>query len=99
SLVQTKANWANQTSLTSTLAWSANTTTSNPITQVDSASTVILVNSGRKPNVMAMNDQTFNAAKEHVSIVDRVKYTSQTSVTRQILANLFNVGEVLVAEA
>lgn len=98
-IVQTKANWSNNNSLTSTLAWSANTTTSNPITQVDSAATAILLNCGRKPNVIAMNDQVFKAAKEHQSIVERVKYTSAASVTEGILASLFNVGKVLVAEA
>lgn len=98
-IVQTKANWSNNSSLTSTMAWSADTTTSNPIRQVDTAASVILLNCGKKPNVIAMNDQTFNVAKEHVSIIDRVKYTSMQSVTEGILATLFNVGTVLQATA
>lgn len=98
-VVQTKANWSNNSSLTSTLAWSADTTTSNPIRQIDTAASTILLNCGKKPNVVAMNDQTFDAAKEHVSIIDRIKYTSMQSVTENILANLFNVKTVLKAEA
>lgn len=95
-LITTPANWANTTSLTSTFAWSANTTLSNPITFVDSACSVIGLNSGKTPNVVAINLPTFNAAKEHTSIVDRLKYTSADSVSESLLARLFNVNEVLV---
>lgn len=98
-IVMFTGTWANITSLTSTLAWSANTTTSNPITQVDSAATVVLVNSAKNPNTIAINDQSFKAAKEHTSILDRIKYTSAESVTPQLLARLFNVDRVLVASA
>lgn len=95
-LAQTAANFANTTSLTSTFAWSSNSAGSNPITFVDTASSTILLNSGLEPNVVVMNDQTFRAAKEHVSITDRVKYTSADSVTEGMLAKLFNVDTVLV---
>lgn len=97
-IVQTTTSWGNSTSLTSTLAWSANTTTSNPITLIDSVSSVILLNAAKMPNVIAMNDQAFMAAKEHTSIVDRVKYTSMQSVGPDLLARLFNVDKVLVAK-
>jgi hypothetical protein len=95
-LCQDPGNWSNNTSLTSTLAWSANTTTSNPITQIDSATSIIIQQSGKRPNVLVIDDQTFRAAKEHVSITDRVKYTSADSVTEAMLGKLFNVERVLV---
>jgi hypothetical protein len=98
-VVQTAANWANTTSLTSTLSWSQNTTLSNPITVVDSATSAIRRNSGKRANVIAIDDTTFKAAKEHTSIVDRIKYTSAQSVTPQMLAGLFNIEKVLVAGA
>lgn len=97
--VQTATNWANTTSLTSTLAWNSNTTTTNPITLVDSVASAILGQCGRKPNIVAMNDQSFDAAKEHVSVLERIKYTSSDSVTPDMLARLFNVDKVLVAYA
>lgn len=96
-LVTPTGTWANVTSLTSTFAWSANTTLSNPIQFLDSAASTIMQTSGLKPNVCAINDPTFRAAKEHVSIVDRIKYTSADSVSEDILAKLFNVDKVLVA--
>lgn len=96
SLVSTATNWASRTSLTSTLAWSANTTLSNPITLLDSAGSVIVKNAGLKPNTLVLDYSTFLAAKEHVSIIDRIKFTSPDSVTEAMLAKLFNVQRVLV---
>lgn len=98
-LIGTTANWANVTSLTSTFAWSANTSLSNPIAFVDSAASVIAQNSGKLPNVVAMDDRTFRAAKEHTQTVDRVKFTSPESLGPAILARLFNVDQVLVSGA
>lgn len=96
SLIGTAANWASRTSLTSTLAWSANTTVSNPITQMDSYSSVIVANSGLKPNTFVLPYTAFLAAKEHTSIIDRIKFTSPDSVTEQMLAKLFNLKRILV---
>lgn len=98
-ICQNTANWSNYTSLTSTYAWSANTTLSNPITQIDSATTKIMSVSGYRPNKLVIDHQTFVAAKEHVSIVERIKYTSADSVTAPMLAKLFDVQEILVGSA
>jgi len=98
-MLQNKSNWANNTSLTSTYAWSVNTTLTNPITNIDSATSKIIQTSGYKPNKLVLNHATFVAAKEHTSIIDRVKYTSADSVTEPMLAKLFNVQEVLVGSA
>lgn len=97
--VQTSGIFSNALSLTSTYAWSANTTLSNPITQIDSVSTAILTSSGVLPNVIALDDPSFRAAKEHVSIVDRVKYTSAESVGEALLAKLWGLDKVLVGKA
>lgn len=98
-LINTEANWANETSLSSTQSWSQNTTLSNPISFVDSASTSIRSRSGLKPNTVVMGDGTFKACKEHTSVVDRIKYTSAQSVTPDMLAALFNVEKVAVSGA
>jgi hypothetical protein len=101
SVVQTTANWGTNidASATATIAWSSNTTTTNPITLIDSLSSVILQNSGVRPNRLILTDPQFNAAKEHVSIVDRIKYTSADSVTPEMLAKLFRLDQILVATA
>lgn len=97
--LQTSGAFSNAMSLSSTYAWSANTTLSNPITQIDTIATTVLNTSGKDPNIVSMNKISFNAAKEHVSIVDRIKYTSADSVGEALLAKLFNVDKVLVGKA
>lgn len=99
SLIGLASNWANATSLTSTFAWSANTTLSNPILFVDSATAVISQNTGKKANVTVMNLPTWNATKEHISIVDRIKHTSRDSVSHEMVAKLFGVEKLLVSSA
>lgn len=95
-LISTGTAWANVTSLTSTFAWSANTTLSNPILFIDSAASTIIQQSGMIPNVCLINDPTFRAIKEHVSMVDRIKYTSADSISEDLIAKLFNVDKLLV---
>jgi len=95
--LMTSGNWTNQESLTSTLAWTQNTTLSNPIIKIDSGTSKIISSSGYKPNRLVMVDAAFRGCKEHTSIIDRVKYTSADSVTEKMLAKLFSVDQVLVA--
>lgn len=98
-IINTAGNWDATTSLSSTQTWTQNTTLSNPIIFVDSATTSIRQRSGKKANTVIMGDPTFKAAKEHVSIVDRVKFTSTQSVAPNLLAALFNVDKVFVSGA
>lgn len=95
-LIGSGLTWANTTSLTSTFAWSANTTLSNPLLFVDSACSTVIQASGLVPNVCLINDPTFRAIKEHVSVVDRIKYTSAESVGENLIAKLFSVEKLLV---
>ena len=80
-------------------AWTSNTTTTNPIIDIDSATAKIIESSGYTPNKLCMSDAGFRACKNHVSVLDRVKYTTADSITEQMLAKLFNVQELLVGRA
>lgn len=97
--INVAGNWANATSMSSTQAWSQNTTLSNPISVVDSATTAIRRNSGKGANMILLSDPVFKAAKEHLSIVDRIKFTSADSVTPAMLAKLFGLNKVVVSKA
>lgn len=92
------ADWANVSSLAATAAWNANTTATNPILIADSAATAVLTNAGRKANTGVLDFRTYQAVKEHVSVVDRVKYTSADSVTPKLLQSLLGVDTLLIAE-
>ena len=96
--VQTLTNWGQSASLSSTQNWNDDTTLSNPITLIDSVSSLILQNSGMDPNSLILSDAQFKAGKEHQSVVDRIKHTSPDSVTPQMMARLFNIDRVLVAK-
>ena len=98
-LVQGNGNWANEMSLAATNTWSLQTTVSNPIPMMDTATAVILQGTGKKANLCVLSLVGFNAAKENMNVTDRVKYTSADSVTEGILAKLFNIAEVVVSRA
>jgi len=94
----TTTNWSQNTSLAAAAAWSANTTTSNPILAVDTATSQVLLNSGKMPNVGMMNHAALEPTKNHVSILDRVKYTS-SDVSEKMLAGLFGLEELMISRA
>lgn len=90
----TKTSWSQTVSLSA--AWTSNTTTTNPIPTFDTAATTVINNSGFKPNYGLMNRDAFVAAKNHLSVLDRVKYTSR-EMTPGMLAALFDLPELLIA--
>lgn len=91
----TSTAWSLGVSLASGAAFSDNTTTSNPIPIFDTAATTIINNSGYQPNFGILPRNGFVSCKNHVSVLDRVKYTSK-EMTKEMLAALFNLEELLV---
>lgn len=89
-----KTNWSLTVSLSSGNAFSANTTTSNPIPIFDTAATTIINNTGVGPNFSIIPRISLVNIKNHVSVLDRVKYTS-AEVTPVMLGALLGAGEVL----
>lgn len=93
-LLQTVGNWSNNMSLSTSQNFATNTT--NPITLYDTATAIIVQQSGRMPNVIVLPFTSFQLVKENSATVDRIKFTSADSITPQMLARLFNVERVLV---
>lgn len=89
-----KANWSLNVSLAAGAQFNANTTTSDPVPVFDTAATSIIANSGITPNFGVMKRTGVIACKNHVSILDRVKYTS-AEVTPTMLAALFGLPTLL----
>lgn len=94
----TTTSWSLNVSLAATAAWTQNTTVSDPVPIVDTATSTIIANSGKTSNFMILPRAGMIAAKNHVSILDRVKYTS-AKVTQEMLAGLFEVSELHVPTA
>lgn len=94
----TNTSWSLKHSLSAAQQWSADTVTSNPIPQMDTAATVILENSGQVANYAMLPHRCLIAAKNHVSVIDRIKYTS-ADITPAMIAGLFDVPQLLVGKA
>jgi hypothetical protein len=85
-------------SLAATAAFAQNTTLSDPIPVFDTATSVISQNSGYKPNYAIISRDSFVAMKNHISILDRVKYTS-SEMSENIIKGLIGVPQLFVANA
>lgn len=76
---------------------------STPIEDVETARNTVLQETGFEPNVIVLGQQVWSALKNHPDILDRIKYASANNnpvmVTRQTVAALFEVDELLVMKA
>lgn len=96
--LMTSTSWSQGHSLSTAQQWSADTTTSNPIPQMDTATIVIMENSGQSPNYAVVPWRCLIAAKNHSSVIDRIKYTS-ADITPAMIAGLFDIPVMLVGKA
>jgi hypothetical protein len=58
----------------------------------------VIQNSGKTPNFAILPRDGYVAVKNHVSVLDRLKYTN-AMVTMELLKGLLGMGEVLVPTA
>lgn len=75
---------------------------SDPITDIANAKVAMLLSTGMEPNKLTISYPVYQALIKHPLIVDRIKYTSMPtarSVTKTLLAEMFDVGEVVVSKA
>lgn len=91
----TSTNWSLNVSLAAGAAFNANTTTSNPIPVYQTGASTIIANGGMKPNFGILPLDSKNACVNHVSILDRLKYTT-AEVDEKKLAALFDLSKGLL---
>lgn len=94
----TSTSWSLNVSLSAAQQWSLDTTTSNPIPLMDTAATSVLENSGVFPNYGIVPWKSMIAAKNHSSVIERIKYTS-IDISEKMLAGLFGLEKMLVPKA
>lgn len=73
--------------------------TSDPVNDIRTQSNLIKSKTGKRPNKLVIGADVLSALEEHPNIRDRFKYTSSESITPKMLANVFRLDEVIVAEA
>lgn len=73
---------------------------SDPIKFIADRKLAMQESTGRTPNKLAIGANVFNALRQHPGILERVKYGGSTanpaSVTKNVLAQLFEVDELVV---
>lgn len=90
----TKTSWSLNVSLAAGATFADNTTTSNPIPVFQTGTSVVIANSGMKPNFGILPRDGYIAVVNHVSVLDRLKYTS-AEVNEGKLAALFDLPKGL----
>jgi len=78
--------------------WS-DTTDGTPIADIDDARDLITSATGFIPNTLVLSPKAFSLAKNHPTVLERVKYTQKAVITADILAGLFEVDNVFVLRA
>lgn len=76
-----------------------NSSTGNPIFDIDTLKSDIKSQTGFLPNTLVVTNDVFFAIKNNALVLDRIKYTQRAIVTEDLLAALFGVDKFLVASA
>lgn len=71
----------------------------DPTRDITSGREAVRKSIGMRPNTVLLSASAFNACEYNPKILDRIKYTGRDSVTAELLAKLWNVQQVVVAEA
>jgi len=89
---------ASSPSATQFVYWS-DYSVSDPINDVETGKSTILLNTGFMANTLVLGYQVFAKLKQHPDLIDRIKYTQRGVVTEEIMAEVFGVQNLLVAKA
>lgn len=72
---------------------------STPIEDITEQKIAMAEQTGFMPNKLVMGAYVEHSLQHHADILDRIKYTQRGQVTRELLASLFGVDEILVPMA
>lgn len=71
----------------------------DPIEDARVARSAVKDSCGRAANVLAISWTTFEYLKIHPAIIDRIKFTGGQTPTKEAIANLLGVKEIIISEA
>jgi len=74
-------------------------TTNNIVAQVDAWGDIIQKATGNRPNKMLLSRDVYAVVKNNSTILDSIRYTQTGILTPDLLASLFGLDEVVVANA
>lgn len=73
--------------------------TSSPLTDVQTGIKTILARTGIKPNTGVIGYDVWSALLNHPDIIERIKYTSSSVPTEQVVGNYFGLDRIFVTTA
>lgn len=79
--------------------WSPSGATNTFLADIVTGRKAIRSACGRDPNVLLIDYATYMALKECSAILDKIKYTQRGVLTKELLAAILDLDEVLVGEA
>jgi major capsid protein E len=91
--------WTNETASVAAADKWDNYSSSDPFTDIKAKIRVVQKASLVKPNILVLGPTVFDSLQNHPELKDRYKYTSSESITTAVLATLFGLKKVIVAEA
>ncbi len=72
---------------------------SDPMEDMELGKETILSTTGFEPNTLVLGYRTFRKLKNHPDFVDRIKYTSDDTITAQKIAAMLDIERVFVSKA
>lgn len=76
-----------------------NYASSDPIGDIADAATAMQAVTAKRPNTLVLSRRVYDKLRQHPDILDRIKYTQRGVVTTELLAALFDIDRILVANA
>lgn len=70
-----------------------------PLEDIETQRVAILKKTGRRPNTLVLGAEVYSKLKNHPDFVDRIRFVSDSVVTREIMGRLFEVDRLFVADA
>lgn len=72
---------------------------SDPIKDIADMATAMAETTGKRPNKLTIGRRVYDALRQHPDILDRIKFTQKGVITLDLIAELFDVEQILVANS
>jgi hypothetical protein len=79
--------------------WSPAGATNTFLADITKAKKAIRANTGKRPNVLVLDEATYLALKENEALLDKIKHTQRGVFTSELMAALLELEEVLIGTA
>lgn len=88
----------NKAALAGTSRWD-DYANSDPSADIEAGREAVRSQIGKRPNTVVLGPKVWSKLKYHPKLLDRIKYTGRDSITTDMLAGLWEVPRVVVADA